>query len=256
MNPQRMHIPIIYQDEHLLVVYKPSGLLVHRSPIDKTETQFLMQLVRDQIAQRVYTVHRLDKPTSGLLLLALSSEVAKRLSLQLERQQVSKTYIALIRGWLTQAQRLDYPLIEQLDKMTDNMRKDNPAKAAVTNITPLAHFELPYPIARYQTGRFSLVELMPETGRKHQLRRHMKHLLHPIIGDTTHGDAKQNRYMQTHVGIERLALCATALALAHPVSGEPLNVRVGLDRTLDGIVSMFEQNLMWQAEDFSQESLI
>ena len=251
-----MHIPIIYQDEHFLVVYKPSGLLVHRSPIDKNETQFLMQLVRDQIGQHVYTVHRLDKPTSGLIILALNSDIARRLSAQLEAHQVEKTYIALVRGYIHEAQRIDYPLVEQLDKMTDDLKKDNPAKPALSDVAPMACFELPYPVGKHQSGRFSLVELKPLTGRKHQLRRHLRHIFHPIIGDTTHGDGRQNRFMQEHVGIHRLALCAVGLSFEHPFTGEALNIRCGLDESLLGIERMINEYMTWQTDDFDTKTLI
>ncbi|WP_250884067.1 tRNA pseudouridine(65) synthase TruC [Glaciecola sp. XM2] len=228
-------ISIVFQDEHLIVAHKPPGLLVHRSPIDKRETQFLMQMVRDQIGQYVYPVHRLDKPTSGLLILALNSHVARLMSQALEAHKVDKTYIALVRGYVNEPQIIDYPLVEQLDKMTDDLNKQNEAKSAITHIEPLARIELPFAVARYNTGRFSLMKLMPQTGRKHQLRRHMAHLRHPIVGDTTHGDGKQNRYASIHMHIDRLALCSTQLQFAHPVTGEMLNVKTTLDTSMQKV---------------------
>ncbi|WP_395344548.1 tRNA pseudouridine(65) synthase TruC [Ningiella sp. W23] len=220
---------IVFQDEHIVVVHKPSGLLVHRSLIDKRETQFLVQQLRDQIGCYVYSVHRLDKPTSGLIVFALSSAVAKLLSFAFEQGEVSKCYHAIVRGYLHDAQVLDYPLVEDLDKMTDKLSKANPAKQAITSIKPVEHFELPFPVSRYKTSRFTWVELKPRTGRKHQLRRHMAHLRHPIIGDTTHGDGRQNRYAREHLSLNRLALVATSLSFKHPLSHEPLTLSTELD---------------------------
>jgi tRNA pseudouridine65 synthase len=236
-----MHISIIFRDEHLIVVHKPPGLLVHRSPIDKHETRFLLQILRDQIGQYVYPIHRLDKPTSGLIMFALDSETAKRMSLALEAQTIEKTYIALVRGYVQAEQVIDRPLVEQLDKMTDNLQKENEAKPAMTELMPLARFEMPFAVARYQTGRFSLLKLKPKTGRKHQLRRHMAHIRHPIIGDTTHGDGKQNRYAQQHMHIDRLALCAHELKFQHPYSEQAITLKTTLDNSLRQIESLLTQ---------------
>lgn len=251
-----MHIPILYQDEHLVIAHKPSGLLVHRSLIDRHETLFLLQLLRDQIGQYVYSVHRLDKPTSGLIVMALNPQVARLLSQLFEQNKVKKTYVALVRGFIREALTLDYALTEQLDKMTDNLDKPNEPKAAITDIMPLACFELPYPIARYQSGRFSLVALSPRTGRKHQLRRHLAHLRHPIIGDTSHGDGKQNRYLASHVQIQRLALCAVGIDFIHPVTSKQMSVHTKLDDDLNGIRFLLADYCVSKEEEFAWSNLI
>ncbi|MFC4700035.1 tRNA pseudouridine(65) synthase TruC [Glaciecola siphonariae] len=248
-----MHIPIVYQDEHIVVVCKPSGLLVHRSLIDKHETQFLMQLVRNQINQHVYTVHRLDKPTSGLLVMALNSDIAKALSEQFSQHRVRKHYTALLRGYVDESVTIDYPLVEQLDKMTDKLNKENPPQQAITHLEPLARFELPFAVGRYQTGRYSLVKLTPETGRKHQLRRHMKHIFHPIVGDTTHGDGKQNAYAQQYFSLHRLALCANQLHFEHPISRQNLSFTTPFDETLSGIQRLFDKYTVWRSAKCSGE---
>nr|WP_136251653.1 pseudouridine synthase [Ningiella ruwaisensis] len=246
-------IPVLYRDSDIIVVHKPSGLLVHRSLIDKRETEFLVQRLRDQIGQYVYSVHRLDKPTSGLLVMALSSEVARQLSAQFEQQLVEKRYVALVRGFVNEAQCIDYPLLEKLDKMTDNMDKVPESKPAISYLEPLAHLELPFPVSKYQTGRFSLVELSPKTGRKHQLRRHMAHIRHPIIGDTTHGDGKQNRYISEHFGIRRLALCAKMLGFKHPTDGKhtSLKIETMLDDDLGAIQLALDQFCVKQFDALS-----
>ncbi|PWQ92845.1 tRNA pseudouridine(65) synthase TruC [Leucothrix pacifica] len=222
-------LDILYQDEHIVAINKPSGLLVHRSPIDKHETRFAIQLTRDQIGQRVYPVHRLDKPTSGVLLFALSSEVAALLTQQFTARTVHKRYWAIVRGYTQDSGVVDYPLQEQWDKMTDNLvSQDKSAQSAVTHYQQLAKTELPFAVGRYETVRYSLVELYPKTGRKHQLRRHMKHIFHPIVGDTTHGDGKQNTFLREQFDLQRLMLHARELNLAHPVTGDALSIHAPL----------------------------
>lgn len=223
-------LEIIYQDQWLVAVNKPSGWLVHRSWLDRHESQFVMQTVRDQIAQHVFTVHRLDRPTSGVLLMALSSEVARLLSQQFEQHQLQKTYHAVVRGWLEGEDRLDYALTEELDKIADKFSQPEKApQPAVTHWRGLATVEQPFPAGPYPTSRYSLMEMKPESGRKHQLRRHMTHLRHPIIGDSAHGDLKQNRAAAANFGMNRLMLHASELSLKHPVTGDPLRIHAGLD---------------------------
>lgn len=233
-------LEIIYQDEWLVAVNKPSGWLVHRSWLDRHETVFVMQTVRDQIGKHVFTVHRLDRPTSGVLLMALSSEVAHLLSQQFENHQIQKRYHAVTRGWLEDSAVLDYPLVEELDKIADKKAVQNKdPQPAVTHYRGLATVEMPVPVGRYPTARYSLVELEPKTGRKHQLRRHMSHLRHPMIGDSKHGDLRQNRAAAEHFGCQRLMLHASQLSLNHPVTGEQLCLRASLDDTWMQMMSQF-----------------
>ncbi|MDI9276933.1 tRNA pseudouridine(65) synthase TruC [Pantoea sp. EABMAA-21] len=233
-------LEILYQDEWLVAVNKPSGWLVHRSWLDRDEKVVVMQTVRDQIGQHVFTVHRLDRPTSGVLLMALSSEVAHLLSQQFEQHKMQKTYHAVVRGWLDGSATLDYPLVEELDKIADKFAtQERTAQPAVTDYRSLAQVEMPVAISRYNSARYTLVEMSPRTGRKHQLRRHMVHLRHPIIGDSAHGDLRQNRGAAEHFGMNRLMLHASALSLTHPVTGEPLVIRAGLDRVWQGMLEHF-----------------
>ncbi|CDG22389.1 tRNA pseudouridine synthase C [Xenorhabdus poinarii G6] len=216
-------LDIIYQDEHLVAVNKPAGWLVHRSWLDRHETVFVMQTLRDQIGQHVFPVHRLDRPTSGVLLMALSSQVARTLSQQFECHNIQKTYHAVVRGYVEGNDIIDYALMEQLDKIADKFADtQREAQSAVTAYRSLAKVECPVAIGRYPTSRFSLLELMPKTGRKHQLRRHMSHIRHPIIGDTTHGDLRQNRGVAKYYQTSRLMLHASHLQLRHPVTGVDL----------------------------------
>ena len=235
---QAPELEILYQDEHIVAINKPSGLLVHRSEIDKRETLFALQITRDQIGQRVYPIHRLDRPTSGVLLFALNSEVAKRLSEQLIDKTIHKKYLAVLRGYCKQTGKIDHPLKEILDKFADkDAQQDKPAQDAVSYVTPVDTSEMPFPSGRYPQSRYSLVELSPETGRKHQLRRHMAHIRHPIIGDTNHGDGKQNAAAKEHLGLDRLALHAYSLEFTHPVTGQELRITAPLDEALTELLT-------------------
>ncbi len=223
-------LEVIYQDEYIVAINKPSNLLVHRSWIDKDETRFAIQMLRDQIGQYVYPVHRLDKPTSGVLLFALSKEMARALSEQMQEGTFKKEYLAIVRGYTDESAEIDYALKEVLDKMTDSKaRTDKEAQEAVTVYEKLAQVELPYPVGRYDTTRYSFLRLKPQTGRKHQLRRHMKHILHPIVGDTKYGRGEHNRFFRDKFDCHRLLLHASQLTLRHPVSQSELILTAGLD---------------------------
>ncbi len=223
-------LQIIYQDEYIVAVDKPSGMLVHRSFLDKHETVFVMQTLRDQLGQHVFPVHRLDRPTSGVLLFALSSDVARLLGEQQAQLLWRKHYLAVVRGFMLQGDELDYALQEQLDDIADKFsRSDKAAQQAITRYQPLQRLELPIPVSKYPAARYSLVALQPITGRKHQLRRHLAHLRHPVVGDTSHGDGKHNALFRQHFNCNRLLLVAKQLQLPHPVTGEPLRLSAGLN---------------------------
>ncbi|ADN75153.1 tRNA pseudouridine synthase C [Ferrimonas balearica DSM 9799] len=224
-------IEILYQDDHLVAVHKPSGLLVHRSWLDRHETQFAMQMTRDAVGCHVFPVHRLDRPTSGVLLFTKSAETARIMSEKMAAHDIDKHYLALVRGYVHEAGELDYALKVELDDIADKMAdKDKAPQEAVTRYRPLAQVELPFAVGRYPTSRYSLMALEPLTGRKHQLRRHMAHLRHPIVGDTTHGDGRHNKFYRDHFGVQRLWLIAKGLGFAHPVSGEPLWIEAPLEQ--------------------------
>jgi tRNA pseudouridine65 synthase len=223
-------LELVYQDEHLAVINKPSGLLVHRSRIASGAREFAMQMLRNQLGRHVYPVHRLDRPTSGLLIFALSSDIARTLTEQLTAREVRKTYHAVVRGYVAESGTIDYALKEELDKLADaDADTDKEKQPAVTHYKCLKQVELPYKVSKkHDTTRYSLVQLQPETGRKHQLRRHMAHIRHPIVGDTNHGDGRHNNFFRSHFDINRLLLAATALSFKHPVSGEPVNLEIPL----------------------------
>ncbi|MCK7460097.1 tRNA pseudouridine(65) synthase TruC [Idiomarina aminovorans] len=223
-------LEIVYQDEFVAVINKPSGLLVHRSRIASGAREFAMQMLRNQMGRHVYPVHRLDRPTSGLLIFALNSNIARTLTEQLSARQVRKTYHSVVRGYVSESGTIDYALKEELDKLADADADTNKDKQpALTHYKCLKQVELPYQVSKkHDTTRYSLVQLQPETGRKHQLRRHMAHIRHPIVGDTNHGDGRHNNFFRSHFDIHRLLLAATGLSFSHPVSGELINLEVPL----------------------------
>ncbi len=221
-------VPILFQDEHLVAVHKPSGLLVHRTRLDAHEREFLFQRVRQQIGRQIHAVHRLDKATSGVILFALDLEAARRLSSLFERQQVCKEYLAVVRGVPPLRGSISSPLLRRAED-AGNADTAEILRPAQTFFQRLAEVELPYRVDRYPTSRYALLHVTPATGRRHQIRRHLKHISHPIIGDTTYGKSKHNRLFTERFGSNRLLLACTALHLTHPFSGESLSIRSPLE---------------------------
>ncbi|AOS98236.1 tRNA pseudouridine synthase C [Microbulbifer aggregans] len=218
---------VIYEDSDLIAAYKPEGWLVHRSNIDRHETQFLLQYLRDQTGAYLYPIHRLDKPTSGVILFAKSSEVAARTQSLLESDAAVKTYIAVCRGYCPEEGVIDHPLppVNDFKHQRKRPKADQPRQDAVTLFRRLHTIELPYEVDRYPSSRYSLVEIQLKTGRRHQIRRHFKHLSHPLIGCPKYGKSTHNRFFAEHFHCSRLLLHALELRLPHPVTGEPLVVR-------------------------------
>ncbi|HAY96616.1 MULTISPECIES: tRNA pseudouridine(65) synthase TruC [unclassified Shewanella] len=248
---QAPEIEILYEDEHLVAIHKPAGLLVHRSYLARRERFFAMQLTRDLVGCHVFPVHRLDRPTSGVLLFAKSSEVANALCEQFASHTIEKQYLALVRGNMHESGILDYALKVELDELGDkNADPNKAAQEAVTAYEPLLNTEIPYPSGRYSTSRFALVRLSPKTGRKHQLRRHMAHLRHPIVGDTTHGDGKQNAFFREHFGINRLWLIAKKLTFTHPITQTRLSIETELESEWETVFA----ELGWDEATLSQQA--
>ncbi|GIU51411.1 tRNA pseudouridine(65) synthase TruC [Shewanella sairae] len=246
------HIEVLFEDDDIVVIHKPAGLLVHRSYLARRERFFAMQLTRDLVGCHVFPVHRLDRPTSGILLFAKSSEMANALCEQFAAHSVDKEYLALVRGNMHEAATLDYPLKEELDDLGDkDVDPNKAAQDAVTSYKPLLNSEIPFPSGRYATSRYGLVHLSPHTGRKHQLRRHMAHLRHPILGDTTHGDGKQNKFFRTHFGVNRLWLIAKKLSFNHPRTGERMSVETELEQEW---LDLFA-GLGWHDEQLANDKL-
>ncbi len=224
-------LSILYRDDRLVAVYKPAGLLMHRTRIADGD-RFLMQQLRDQLGQWVYPVHRLDRPTAGVVVLGLDSEAARLLCQSFEKREVRKSYLAVVRGYAPGRAVIDYPLQEEPGREPQQ---------AVTRFERLATVELPVAVGRYATARYSLLDVTPETGRLRQIRKHMKHIFHPIVGDTSHGDGRHNTLFRKRFGCHRLLLTACRLDLCHPFSGERLVIRAEPDAALQLVL----QSLGW-----------
>jgi tRNA pseudouridine65 synthase len=205
-------LPLLYSDERLIAVAKPSGLAVHRG--SSRERIVALTLVRDLLGRHVHPVHRLDQATSGVLLFALDPEAARRLQEQLAAGAVHKRYLALVRGIAPAEGVIDHPIPRD---------EDGPRVPAVTEYRRLGTFE-----------RYSLVEAVPRTGRRHQIRRHLKHISHPLIGDVRYGKGEHNRLFRERFGLCRLALHALEIAFAHPDDGRPLRIAAPVPDDLAG----------------------
>lgn len=239
-------LTILYQDDDCVAVNKPAGMLVHRSELARYETVFLMQKLRNQLGRHVYPIHRLDRPTSGVLLFAFSSEQARALSLQFEQRQVVKKYWAVVRGWTSEQGKIDYPLVEEKDALADwGVAENKEAQSAQTDYILLDCAELPFSTQKkFATSRYSWLEITPHTGRRHQIRRHLKHIFHPIVGDTTHGDLKQNQAIREFCGVGRLMLHARSLTFFRLQDGQEQTLIAPVDQDWHRLF----QAMHWQIE--------
>lgn len=221
-----MTLTLLHRDEYLVAIAKPPGLLVHRTQLAAREDLAALQLLRDQLGQPVWPVHRLDRGTSGVLLFALSPMTASALGAMFEQGQMAKRYLALVRGWpRDDAGVVDHPLARDPERPSAGQ----PLLEAQTRWRVLRRLE--WPLAtdpRFASTRASLMEAEPLQGRRHQIRRHLKHLAHPILGDATHGKGPINRAVAAYLGMQRLWLHAQRLALRHPHTGDELVIEAPL----------------------------
>ncbi|MEM1135133.1 MAG: pseudouridine synthase [Bacteroidota bacterium] len=227
---------ICYEDVHLIAVNKPARMLVHKTSIDAQEKVNVMHVLRDQLGRLVYPVHRLDKPTSGILVFALNPDVAKKLTESFSDRQVQKKYLAIVRGYTSESGVIDYPLKKRIDRKDKHKTKENTPQEAVTHYTRLRQAELPFPTGRYKTSRYSLLSIQPQTGRQRQIRRHLKHIFHPIVGDTAHGDGKHNLLFRKKYNCHRLLLHAHKIAFQHPVYNKKLEIKAKLDDVFNEVL--------------------
>ena len=208
-------LEIIYQDAYLVAINKPHDLLVHQSPIARNAEEFAVQLLRDQINQKVYPVHRLDRKTSGVLLFALDKDTNRAMVQQFTNKATEKKYWAIVRGFAPEVLTIDYALY----------REDGILQDAVTHIKTLETAEIDLPFGKHLKSRYSLIEAEPETGRMHQIRKHMAHVLHPIIGDRPHGCNKQNKLWLEKFNMKTMLLHAHSLTFEHPVTKEKITLK-------------------------------
>ena len=225
---------LLHLDDHLVAVDKPPGLAVHRSRLIGSDEDYLMDRLRLQVDGRLHAVHRLDRATSGVLLVARSSEVAAALGQQLMARTVDKRYLAVVRGWPAEQGEIDYPLTGS------SLRGE--AKPALTRWQRLATVEVPIAQGRYPQQRYALLEVTPETGRYRQIRRHFHHVSHHLLGDTSHGRGDHNRLIRQYYGVHRLLLHAVRLGVVHPVTRQPLQWVAPLDAAWRRLLDAFDWN--------------
>jgi tRNA pseudouridine65 synthase len=219
---------ILYRDEHLIAINKPHGLLVHRSPIAADAEEFALQLLRDQVGLKVNPAHRLDRATGGVLLFALSKEIEIAMQQQFSDNQVQKKYLAIVRGHTPDTEDIDYPL-----------RKENGAlQEAFTAYKTINRAELQVPLGKHETSRYSLLEIEPASGRMHQIRKHLSHVNHPIIGDTTHGCNKQNKLFKEKWAMSTLLLHAAKLSFIHPVNNNEVDIIAPVNAEFNRIMNL------------------
>lgn len=232
-------IEVIYRDEDLVAVFKPAGLMVHRGANTLEDEPVLLQALRDQLGQFLYPIHRLDRPTAGLILMATNSQVASRLGEQFMAHRVIKHYQALVRGYMPSELRVDRPLLhpKYFEERESGLHE---GQEAVTHFRCLKQFEVPWPASGFETSRFALLEIRPETGRWHQIRRHLNYIGHPIIGDHRHGDHRWNQMFYERTGIYRMMLTAMRLDFRHPITQEPISLLVGRGEAFDNAIEILQ----------------
>jgi tRNA pseudouridine65 synthase len=223
-------LPVLHRDEWLAVVDKPAGLMVHDSALARGETDFAADRLREQFGRPVFLIHRLDRATSGCLLLAFDRDTASRLGRSVMDNGLQKDYLAVCRGWPDEQFVIDYPL--------DGGPGKPQKKPAVTTFARLATMELAQPSAGFPTSRYALLRVQPATGRFRQIRRHLKHISHHLIGDSSHGDGRHNRAFRM-LGVHRMLLHAQRLAFAHPVTGTRCEASAPLDAEFQRVIDMF-----------------
>lgn len=219
--PAPAAIEILHIDAHLLAVNKPAGIAVHRSRLVGSDDDYLIDRLRLQVDGPLHAVHRLDRATTGVLLIARAPGIAAELGRQMMARSVVKTYLAVVRGWPAEEGVIDYPL--------SGARLRGAARPAVTRWRRLAVAEVPIAIGKYPQQRYALLEVTPETGRYRQIRRHFHHISHHILGDTSHGRGDHNRLIRQHFGVQRLMLHAASIAFIHPVLGTHTRISAPAD---------------------------
>lgn len=229
----RLVLEIIYQDDSLIAINKPHGLLVHRSKIADDAKEFALQMLRDQIGRHVNPVHRLDRKTGGVLLFAFDKEMEIAMQKQFQEGLVDKHYLAIVRGYTPAEMEIDYPLAKENGTIQD----------AQTSFVTLQHAEIPLAIGKHHTSRYSLVDANPKTGRMHQLRKHFAHIFHPIIGDRPHGCNKQNRYFKEELQMNTMMLHASSLSFNHPITSQKITITAEVQAEFKRVMELMNFSL-------------
>lgn len=212
-------LEILYQDDYFIAINKPSGLLVHKSYYAGVADEYAVEKLGHQIGKKVHLVHRLDRKTSGVLLFALDKESLKSMSDLFMDRKVEKKYLAILRGWTKEEETIDYDLTNENEIV----------QHALTYYRRLQISEIDLPFREHQSSRYSLVEAIPETGRFHQLRKHFKHILHPILGCRKHGCNKQNKLWLNTFNVTAMPLHSHQISFSHPITKEEISINASLN---------------------------
>lgn len=224
----------MYEDDYLIAINKPAGLLVHRTKLARDAKEFALQLLRDQLGYHVFPVHRLDRKTAGILLFTKHQDFVRPFQLALQESTTQKRYLAIVRGFFPEKIVLDHPLLSEKGKEQN----------AITHFRLLQHIEIPLAFGKFDTSRYSLIEAFPKTGRMHQIRKHLNHLRHPIIGDRPHGCNKQNSLFLKEFNLTKMLLHAESIVVTHPFSKEVLNIKATLPAHFVEIMEVMGLNLL------------
>ena len=227
---------ILYREDELLGINKPAGVPVHGSRILEGQPETLLTMVRKHEGKVIHAAHRLDRPVSGVMILTGSRHMLTQLGQEFENRRVKKCYLAVVRGWSESGGTISHPLLPPRDER----KTGSIAREAVTRFERIAQVEIPVPVHPYPASRYSLLALYPETGRRHQLRRHMKHISHHLIGDTTYGRGEHNRLFREKFACQRLLLHAWSLGFYHPATQNRIHIRAPLDTEFNAVIEAFE----------------
>lgn len=223
-----MELEIIYKDDFLVAINKPHGLLVHRSGYAGVADFYAVQELRNKLNQKVYPCHRIDRKTGGVLLFALNKEITGLIQQLFVGNLVKKKYLAIVRGYTDESGIINYSLTNEKGKIQES----------ITNYKTLGKAELDIPFGKFKTSRYSLVEVYPQSGRMHQIRKHFAHIFHPIIGDRPHGCNKQNKFFIEQWNMSTMMLHASEINFKHPVTQEEITIKADIHSELERMMSL------------------
>ena len=228
-------LEILYRDEHYVAINKPHNLLVHRTQISEEKEHFAVQMLKEQLNNWVTPCHRLDRKTSGVLLFAFNKEAAAALMKSFEQKEVKKEYLVLVRGFLPDNGFIDKALAKE----------NGTLQQAFTNYEALERFELNFEVSRYPQSRYSLAKIVPLTGRMHQIRRHMAHIRHYVIGDKVHGECKHNKAFEERYDLQTMLLHAGKLEFIHFQSGQPIVIKADMQPEFENLINKLRKENLY-----------
>jgi len=234
IQPYVKSIEIVYEDDYLIAVNKPNNFIVHESHYARNIKEItLLDFLYQQLGYHVYPIHRLDRKTSGILVLLKNKEFVAQFQALFTSNSINKTYYAIVRGFSKDSDSIDSPV-----------KNDDTGvyKDALTKYETIQQFETEIPVHPYNTSRYSLVKLTPETGRMHQLRIHLNKISHPIVGDYKYGDRFHNRMFENELNCIYMFLHAYSLEFIHPITNKKLVLSANFPNDWDKIFKKFNWN--------------